>query len=465
MKYTYIKMKILLIFSFLIINFSLLISQDTWEHVYDPYPFVDGYNREDVVKCLDGGYAFCGSGFVEDPWNPGMYEEYFGFTMKVDQNGILEWVYKDTINYIPLSKSSALAHTIDGGFVIAVIPELAGSRTLIKRDELGNREWVINPGLAIHSLIPTEDGGVVAVGYAPWDESNIKKFSSEGELQWENRIRASELYSVICSYDGGYITSGRYYGQNNGDVAVAKTDAYGDTLWTRYLDGFGEDDKSRCVIENTNEEIIVVGDFDWGPAFFWKLDQEGETLDLEIVDLTIAWAFWNVNEFTDNTYITWGSGPNNIARYNRFNSELEHIDTMIGLCSGGDKGFIIDDSCLVFCKWPNLTVIKTLYESISADENIIYQQFISLYNYPNPFNPSTTISYELDKQGMVKIQIYNLKGQKIRTLLREYKQIGNYKIHWNGTDEKGQKVSSGVYFIRMSIDAELINTHKMLMLK
>jgi hypothetical protein len=71
-------------------------------------------------------------------------------------------------------------------------------------------------------------------------------------------------------------------------------------------------------------------------------------------------------------------------------------------------------------------------------------------NYPNPFNPETTISYSVKGTQPVVVEIYNTKGQKVKTLVNEAKATGNYKVNWNGTDENNQKVSSGVYFFKMN---------------
>ncbi|MCK4695524.1 MAG: hypothetical protein KAT74_07165 [Candidatus Cloacimonetes bacterium] len=141
---------IILLFSIFIIQYSILNSQDTWEYTYGPFS-MDGYKGEDVVNCSDGGYAFNVSCYIEDPEYPGNYLEYFGFTMKTDNNGIIEWVKKDTVSFTPMNQGSALVQTSDGGFITAIIPWLAGQEALIKRDSYGNRKWVINPGLWVPS--------------------------------------------------------------------------------------------------------------------------------------------------------------------------------------------------------------------------------------------------------------------------------------------------------------------------
>ncbi len=84
--------------------------------------------------------------------------------------------------------------------------------------------------------------------------------------------------------------------------------------------------------------------------------------------------------------------------------------------------------------------------------------------YPNPFNPSTTISYNLPGDAFVSIVIYDVTGQEVRRLVGETKAAGRYKVRWDGKDQFGRDVSSGVYFAR--IEAGPFSTsQKMLLLK
>lgn len=85
-------------------------------------------------------------------------------------------------------------------------------------------------------------------------------------------------------------------------------------------------------------------------------------------------------------------------------------------------------------------------------------------NFPNPFNPETTISYDISRQGQVSVDIYNLKGQKVKSLLNENQEVGQHKIIWQGDNDKGKQVSSGTYFYKIkSGEDEIVN--KMLLVK
>ncbi|MFA7058012.1 MAG: T9SS type A sorting domain-containing protein, partial [Candidatus Cloacimonadales bacterium] len=85
-------------------------------------------------------------------------------------------------------------------------------------------------------------------------------------------------------------------------------------------------------------------------------------------------------------------------------------------------------------------------------------------NYPNPFNPTTTISYNLPADGNVEISIFNLKGQRVKRLQNDFRTAGNHSVVWDGCDERGNQTSSSVYFYRIKT-AKLSTTKKILMMK
>jgi len=85
-------------------------------------------------------------------------------------------------------------------------------------------------------------------------------------------------------------------------------------------------------------------------------------------------------------------------------------------------------------------------------------------NYPNPFNPITTISYQLAETGFVKLEIFNILGEKIKTLASASQNAGTYAVKWNGTGLEGNALSSGVYLYRLQVNGKLIQ-RKMLLTK
>ena len=87
-----------------------------------------------------------------------------------------------------------------------------------------------------------------------------------------------------------------------------------------------------------------------------------------------------------------------------------------------------------------------------------------LNNFPNPFNRSTMVSFSLAKSGNVNLEIYNVKGQKVRTLVNEHLDVGSHSVVWNGTDKNNQPIASGVYLYKMKT-GEYIQTNRMIMMK
>jgi hypothetical protein len=85
-------------------------------------------------------------------------------------------------------------------------------------------------------------------------------------------------------------------------------------------------------------------------------------------------------------------------------------------------------------------------------------------NYPNPFNPETTISYEVKNSGPVTVDIYNILGKKVRTLVNENVTAGTHSVVWNGTDDNHANVSSGVYFYKLT-SGDYNATRKMILMK
>ncbi len=114
----------------------------------------------------------------------------------------------------------------------------------------------------------------------------------------------------------------------------------------------------------------------------------------------------------------------------------------------------------------NAWVYKKIWNTLEIDEQ--KQESLINYklhnNYPNPFNSSTDISYLILKKNFIKIIIYDLKGNRLKLLVNEYKDIGNYSLNWNGTNEKGLSLSAGVYLYSIEV-GQSRQTRKMILLK
>ena len=120
------------------------------------------------------------------------------------------------------------------------------------------------------------------------------------------------------------------------------------------------------------------------------------------------------------------------------------------------NGLVFDPSQL-----QNPAVVAGVLELQSTPREFALHQ-----NFPNPFNPDTTIKYDLAESADVTLQIYNVLGQVVRTLVAsEAQNAGRYQIRWNGMDDRGVPVSSGVYFYQISAEGKFQQVQKLMLLK
>lgn len=121
---------------------------------------------------------------------------------------------------------------------------------------------------------------------------------------------------------------------------------------------------------------------------------------------------------------------------------------------------------------PNIEVVAGEYTQIyfemislvSVGESIVPVDNFNLFNYPNPFNPETTIVFNLSESGIVKLEIFNIKGQKVKTLADSYFEKNTHSIIWFGKDDNNKNLSSGVYFYKLTTPSKTL-TKRMLLLK
>lgn len=110
-------------------------------------------------------------------------------------------------------------------------------------------------------------------------------------------------------------------------------------------------------------------------------------------------------------------------------------------------------------------IVEFYFPYVSNDENETPALVTKLaQNYPNPFNPTTTISFDLAKAGKVKLNVYNIKGQLVRSLVNDALNAGSHRVIWNGTDSRNRRVASGIYYYRLETKG-YTKTNKMVLMK
>ncbi len=111
-------------------------------------------------------------------------------------------------------------------------------------------------------------------------------------------------------------------------------------------------------------------------------------------------------------------------------------------------------------------LIDMLFGSSEPNNEIPEVFELKLYpNYPNPFNPITTISFSIPENSKVNLSVYNIKGQKVRTLMDDDLEKGIHDVVWSSKDNSGKSVSSGVYFYKFDVNGKTKDLKKMLLLK
>jgi hypothetical protein len=180
----------------------------------------------------------------------------------------------------------------------------------------------------------------------------------------------------------------------------------------------------------------------------------------------------NVNQ---NVHVTWTDNPNSdvgqyqIKRRLKDESTQTYVATVSrGVQSWTDPDYIItgteSDHYVGYYVYAVYTPTSSLSDAGTAtawaSESYSLRELnpflsskdiptkFSVANYPNPFNPSTTINYEIAKDASVKMEIYDAMGRKVRALVDGSKSAGYYSVVWNGRDDQGREVASGVYLYR-----------------
>ncbi|MCH8327280.1 MAG: T9SS type A sorting domain-containing protein [Candidatus Marinimicrobia bacterium] len=148
--------------------------------------------------------------------------------------------------------------------------------------------------------------------------------------------------------------------------------------------------------------------------------------------------------------------------------DSDHDVDITNLAAGGRLVFEVDNQCLPVIETQYVTVTFTNVDlaplAIEPIGNSIPSEFALHGNYPNPFNPVTTFSFDLPEQTIVEVTIWNLLGQEIRTLHRGALPAGTHEVTFDGRDNSGASVPSGVYFYRLRTPKN-VATKKMMLLK
>lgn len=468
------------IISIFLIYSNLFAQPDTlWTKVYGDNNDEAGHS---VQQTSDGGFFIVGSKCFNS------IDTSFVYLLKTDCNGDTIWTNLFSCDRFMYGQSGE--ETSDGGFIAVggAGGNFTGTSTdgiyLIKTDENGDSLWTRNyPGNVYYSgneVHQTTDGGYIIVGYTQLtgygrEDVLLIKTDSEGDTLWTRTygtINMDHGSSVQQTTDGGFIVSGRansQYGGSLPEVYLVKTDSNGNVLWTQQYEYFSGA-IGLCVRQTTDGGYIITGHTYTSPAdlppemLLIKTDANGDTLWTRLFGEDYEATGYCVEETFDGGYIIGGNIYPSI--HNPSDILLIKVDTngdsLWGKIIGGDGGdwtrsiqqtqdggFIITGGTGSYGPSnQNIWLVRLDAEGTFVDE-INYSSPCSFSLHPpcpNPFNPTTALTYSLPEAGNVNLTVYDVLGKEVAVLENVYKSAGTYNIEFDGSE-----LSSGIYFARLTI--------------
>lgn len=151
----------------------------------------------------------------------------------------------------------------------------------------------------------------------------------------------------------------------------------------------------------------------------------------------------------------------------RFYELFDHIPSVASKYNWNNPSYYLgeyDDYVLVACRDFGIYALSMGITQID-DYLIQIGEKSILSNYPNPFNPTTKIEFSIQNESQVGVSIYNIKGQKIKTIAHDQFTKGSHSINWNSDDDYGKPVGSGIYFYKLNINGKTEAVKKCLLLK
>ena len=211
---------------------------------------------------------------------------------------------------------------------------------------------------------------------------------------------------------------------------------------------------SSLLIEPAILEFLTYEDCENGKSF--TLTNNGDT-DIEINAINIAAEFSGAVAMID-TELDY---PFTLA-----STESQEVVVVVDFMNRNRE--IEEGTVQIETSIGNFEVTLQYDNSLNSDvdDNELNLAKVNLVNYPNPFNPTTTISFNVS-EGIenTELVVFNSKGQKVITLINKSLTAGEHSVVWNGVDRNGNSVVSGVYFYRLNVDGENLSTKKMLLMK
>jgi len=319
------------------------------------------------------------------------------------------------------------------------------------------------------------------------------KYYSDGEVAWARQYCNPEsLYfgadypeAIAVDHIGNvYVTGYTQRTYTDLDCTTIKYDVNGDTVWVRTFSGDGAHaDRGVDIVADDLGFVYVFGqtysENTYNDYLTIKYSSNGDTEWVRVFDGTGNYQDFGYGLGIDPYGNVFATGSSCVERYNwDYTTIMYYPDGALGWVESydGNEG---EDSAIEIALDPegniyvtgssvgdnldeDYATIKYRQTQVWLEENVVSEQRRPVHlsqNNPNPFNPSTTISYSIPEQSDVRIEIYNIIGQRVATLLDGNKQAGYHSIVWQADNHP-----SGVYFARLEAGGRAENV-KMVLLK
>ena len=203
----------------------------------------------------------------------------------------------------------------------------------------------------------------------------------------------------------------------------------------------------NCILWNNSPEEISFNELGEPSSTFIEYSdiEGGESGIVTNYNAIIHWLEGNIDE--DPLFVDAANGD-------------YHLTENSPCIDAGDPNFPFD---------PDGTIVDmgAFYfdQSTLIEESDIQAVVYSISNYPNPFNPTTTIDFSIQNDSKIELSVFNIKGQKIKTLTHSEFTGGSHSLIWNGDDELGKSVSSGIYLYKLNVNGKIESVKKCLLLK
>jgi hypothetical protein len=420
------------------------------------------------VMLDDGGFAIAGeTGAYRDITN--LWQNGDIWLVRTDSEGDTLWT--KTYANDGIDEAFSIQQTSDGGFVIGgalASPQGWYNAGLIRTDMDGDTLWTKSYKISnqswIQSVEETPDGGFIFTGSFNNDIWLVRT-DADGVIIWEKTFGTlgSDLgIQVKQTSDGGYIVTGLVRPPGTGrDLKLIRTDAEGDTLWTRVYNGDtpNSEDRGLDVHVMDDDSFVVLGHAGL-KGWLLRVDEQGDTLWTR--KYSVGLPLETLIQTSDGGFVFGGA---NLTRTDESGNLIWTASLLGGYVQSihqlSDNVFVVTGSAFSEGNLQDLWIHKLGTESTTfLEDDVMTPLGYGLYqNYPNPFNPATTIAYELTEPEFVRLSVFDITGRKVIALVERMQAAGR---HTTVFDASG--LSSGIYIYRMEAGS-FTSSGKMVLVK